>query len=228
MNKKLKYGFTLVELLVVIAIIAILASMLLPAVGKVKGKAQSIQCINNLKQIGLSFASYTNDFEYYPPSNVNTAVNSIWPWVMKSNSYFTNLKTFYCPATATYCPDYSQEYIKTPSQSWTYTYVSYGYNEACVGDNWYIANHPNTPEVPAKAGKIKNPSRKILHADANMKAAPTRPYFIVDANAANAAIHSRHSGNANIVWVDGHCSSVKNAMLYQLGTNLPLYFRIDY
>ena len=222
------YNFTLIELLVVIAIIAILASMLLPALVKVKATAQAIQCTNNLKQIGLTFASYTNDFEYYPPTNVHTPSDSIWSWMMWKNSYFTNLKTFYCPTTATQCPAYSQEYIKSPNQSWAYTYVSYGYNEVCAGDNWYINNQPNTPPVPAKIGKIKNPSKKVLHADANMKAAPNRPYFIVDANNANGMIHSRHNGNANIVWIDGHCGSVRNGMLLQIGANLPIYFKIDY
>ena len=144
--------FTLIELLVVIAIIAILAAMLLPALSAARESARSSNCINNLKQLGISAFNYSGDYNGYVPSRAGT----------------------YSDGTVDVAP-LSVEH-QTSSSSSFYLYWQGGY----LGDDIYAASAANADRLRAVYARFyKCPSDSVFFRNNGIYGAVFTSYFRV-------------------------------------------------
>ena len=212
--------FTLIELLIIVSIIAILATMLLPALSKAREKANTINCASNLKGIGQMAAGYANDYGYILPSRMWTAsttaktatqllvdaelIKNVSSQTLGSTESYKNraYRIFFC-----------EKGSRIDDSSNTGQHGIYG----DFGFNYYDGTEIGFQNANKgkRPGQIKNPSGIFMAAEAGGK---TGHYIILckfNSRAAdnNTFLHFAfvHNGRANTLFHDTHVASLSRS-----------------
>ena len=229
MQNRKRNAFTLIELLVVIAIIAILAAILFPVFAQAREKARQVSCLSNVKQAGLAFNMYVQDYDEVTPS-----LGASRDWWGLIYPYTKNTGIYLCPdrnegsetTVWTGGKDINGngvgELLKLPRRN------GYGYNWGPIG--WRGGGllerqqpdpqRPNSTYIPGKSlAAIQYPAQTFAFGDTYDT--PRQTLGIVLSLCTNNAKKNSDlphmGGNWNYAFVDGHAKSIKIKAGYMIG-----------
>jgi prepilin-type N-terminal cleavage/methylation domain-containing protein/prepilin-type processing-associated H-X9-DG protein len=195
------HAFTLVELLVVIAVIAILASILLPALASAKKRARAVQCLNNLKQIGTGAHMYAHDNDNTLQLDSLIPGSGSWASIIFTNVNLEQREVFLCPS---YKPFTWENWLNV-----------YGIRRDAPAD---CTTGPNG--IFLRIDCVSNPTEYLLVGDTTSQAQggfTARQYYFFRASSPVKTIHARHFGRANGLFLDAHVEPCNQSRLEGLG-----------
>jgi prepilin-type processing-associated H-X9-DG protein/prepilin-type N-terminal cleavage/methylation domain-containing protein len=246
MNRKSShFAFTLIELLVVLSIIALLVSILLPALGKSRKVARAAVCMSSQRQTTLALLAYTNDADgrfvpnrYHEPDN--TVADAVW-WFGREAGGAGSSATSNRPLDKTRSPlaDYFGgdiiEGLECPEFPATDPrfFAKFSARSAHFGYNEGLAPQWHKHRAPRGVFEVKTPSEVLAFADAihidglnkiDGKDAFYEPHYIYHSYGElfnprlGGFAHARHDDKANVAFVDGHVTP--QGIVYDVATNI--------